>query len=191
MEIKGIIFDFFGVLSSGVADEWFTKNAPQIIEKEYRPKFLDPFDSGEMSTTAMFERLAAISGKTGEEVAKEWVSFAHIDWPMIALLKELEKKYKVAVCTNVGGEFLRSVLAVNNLTGTLKPLIVSSEVRLVKPHPEIYQLVLKTLSLEAAETVFIDDRIENIQGAEAVGIRGIQFTSLAQLHADLSKLGVS
>ncbi|MDQ2194883.1 HAD family phosphatase, partial [Vibrio sp. A14(2019)] len=44
--------------------------------------------------------------------------------------------------------------------------------------------------LNAAETIFIDDMLYNVQGAESVGIKGIQFESAFQCEQALKSLGV-
>lgn len=54
--------------------------------------------------------------------------------------------------------------------------IISSHVKCIKPEAEIYQKLLTTYELKAEETVFFDDRKENVKGAEAVGIHAIHFT---------------
>lgn len=68
--------------------------------------------------------------------------------------------------------------------------IVSAEVGLLKPQPEIYQSLLSNYELQASETVFIDDMSYNVEGAEAVGIAGIQFKSAFQCEQALQALGV-
>lgn len=67
--------------------------------------------------------------------------------------------------------------------------IVSGEVKLAKPDPEIYRLLLNTYNLMPAETLFIDDRPENVAAARDLGIQAIQFISPAQLERDLVDLG--
>lgn len=67
---------------------------------------------------------------------------------------------------------------------------VSAEVGSLKPGAEIYRSLLTTNNIEAAETVFIDDMDYNVQGAEKVGIKGIQFSSAAQCEAELRALGL-
>jgi len=49
----------------------------------------------------------------------------------------------------------------------------ATHTRISKPDPRAYRLVLEALSLRAEETIFIDDQIKNVRGAETVGIRGI------------------
>lgn len=55
-------------------------------------------------------------------------------------------------------------------------IMVSSEEKMVKPNAEIYLHFLDKYGLKAEECLFIDDRAENVEGAEGVGIRGFVFT---------------
>jgi len=69
-------------------------------------------------------------------------------------------------------------------------IVVSGEVRLVKPDPAIYRLLISRNRLDASSCVFIDDVAANVAGAQAVGMRGHRFTSADALRADLVSLGV-
>jgi putative hydrolase of the HAD superfamily len=68
--------------------------------------------------------------------------------------------------------------------------VISSRVHYCKPEREIYEHLLETYGLAASETVFIDDVAANVEGARAVGIRAIRFTSVAQTEDELRRLGV-
>ncbi|MDA3140360.1 HAD-IA family hydrolase, partial [Vibrio metschnikovii] len=73
--------------------------------------------------------------------------------------------------------------------GLFDGAIVSAEVGLLKPQREIYLSLLSQYDLNAAETIFIDDMLYNVQGAESVGIKGIQFESAFQCEQALKSLG--
>ena len=68
--------------------------------------------------------------------------------------------------------------------------IFSYSVRQVKPDVEIYETLLKKYQLTADECVFIDDRMENIEGAEKAGIHGICFETIGQVKEDLKKYNI-
>ncbi|CAG9296937.1 HAD family hydrolase [Celerinatantimonas diazotrophica] len=68
--------------------------------------------------------------------------------------------------------------------------VVSDDVHLLKPQPEIYHHLLDTYQLKAQECVFTDDMSRNIRGCEAVGMHGIVFENSAQLEARLHELGL-
>ena len=57
----------------------------------------------------------------------------------------------------------------------------------IKPEKEIFENLLNKYDLKAEECVFIDDRAENIEGAERVGFVGIQFKSYEQAKESLDK----
>ena len=67
----------------------------------------------------------------------------------------------------------------------LDGIVISGYEGVTKPGPEIYNLFLKRYSLRASGCVFIDDNATNVAGAEAVGIRGIRFTSVEALRTAL------
>ena len=52
-------------------------------------------------------------------------------------------------------------------------VVISAEVGLHKPQPEIFRLACERLGVEPAGAVFVDDLRENIAGAEAVGMVGV------------------
>lgn len=55
-------------------------------------------------------------------------------------------------------------------------MIVSAHEKMVKPDPRIYELLLSRFDLKAEECVFIDDRLENVEAARKLGIKGIHYT---------------
>jgi 2-haloacid dehalogenase len=67
-------------------------------------------------------------------------------------------------------------------------IVVSGEVRLLKPDARIYRHLLDTHGLQAADCVFIDDSPANVAGAAAVGITGLHFQSPERLRQDLVDL---
>ena len=63
--------------------------------------------------------------------------------------------------------------------------LFSGDAQLIKPQPQIFQLLQSRYELDPAHTVFIDDLLANVQAARTHGWRGIHFQSAAQLEADL------
>ncbi len=74
--------------------------------------------------------------------------------------------------------------------GWFDGIVVSGEEGLLKPDPGIYRLLLDRHGLDAADCVFIDDVMANVDGARAVGMRAVQFVAPAGLRADLMALGL-
>lgn len=69
-------------------------------------------------------------------------------------------------------------------------IVVSGEVKLLKPDPAIYYLALDRFRLRPAEALFVDDRQINVEGALAVGMQAHLFTDAADLRARLIAEGL-
>jgi FMN phosphatase YigB (HAD superfamily) len=69
-------------------------------------------------------------------------------------------------------------------------LVWSYQLGMAKPDPEIYRYTLDKLGVQPAETLFIDDKIDNVEAAQALGIQILLYTSVEQLRADLIAAGL-
>lgn len=68
--------------------------------------------------------------------------------------------------------------------------IVSSSYRILKPQPELYQILLREYGLKAGECFFVDDLNINIEAAMLVGMSGTVFRGAADLRRALREAGV-
>ncbi len=69
--------------------------------------------------------------------------------------------------------------------------LVSADVKLVKPMPEIYEKLFSTFRLDRSECFFIDDSTANVEAAMYVGMTGaVFFNDMARLRAELRRAGV-
>ena len=82
---------------------------------------------------------------------------------------------RTAFLSNSGPEVMARVRARWPLEQLFDAVVISCEVELSKPDPRIYQLCLGRLGLPASETLFVDDRADNIEGAARVGLRTLRF----------------
>lgn len=62
----------------------------------------------------------------------------------------------------------------------------SCELRISKPAPEIYEHCLRGLGIAADDALFLDDRPANIEGAEAIGMHSVLFTSTRDLASQMA-----
>ena len=142
------------------------------------PQFWTDYDMGVLSFDQVAEELAAYRG-VEPEFAREMIAIAigkqETIRPTEKLINELKATgYKLYVLSNMSREFidfLRKQKVYENFDGD----VVSCEVGIVKPMPEIYDLLLERFDLDPAETIFIDDRKENVDAAAAKGIATFHF----------------
>jgi len=69
-------------------------------------------------------------------------------------------------------------------------ILLSGEVRLLKPDPRIFELFFEAHNVDPAHTVYIDDLKPNVDAATALGMHGILFTDPPALRKELQKLGL-
>lgn len=70
-------------------------------------------------------------------------------------------------------------------------IIISGEVKEIKPNPKIYKILLEKHRLTPTECLFIDDNIANVQTARSLNMHAILFKNPKQLTQELSKLGIN
>ncbi len=69
-------------------------------------------------------------------------------------------------------------------------IVLSGEVRLIKPDPRIFEVFLETQAIDPTRVVYIDDLERNVEAASALGMHGIVFTDPPALRNELVKLGL-
>ncbi len=74
------------------------------------------------------------------------------------------------------------------LFAPFRDIIVSGEEKLIKPDAAIYQLALRRFGLASGQGIFVDDRLDNVEAAEANGFVGHHFQNASTLRSALEKL---
>jgi HAD superfamily hydrolase (TIGR01509 family) len=107
---------------------------------------------------------------------KQWHIFDHeINNFILNLLPQLKKDYQLFVLTDTID--LYDPLIETKVYPFMNKVFRSSEHKLRKPNPEAYLNLCQQCAIKPYESVFIDDKKENVIAAEQIGMRGITFTS--------------
>ena len=201
-KIKNIVFDFGGVLidwnprylyrSYFAGDEermeWFLQNVctyPWNIQMDGGK----PFAEGVAELTAQHPEWAEAIGvyhtRWAEMIGGEVDGTA-------SLIKRLKAAgYRVFGLTNWSMETYPLIRDNYEVFSLFEGVVVSGEEHLLKPDEKIYRCLLERYSLEAAESVFLDDNADNVAGAEAVGMEAVRFVDAQQAEAELkSRFGI-
>ena len=108
------------------------------------------------------------------------------------ILHQLKQKgkYKLYALTNWSAETFPHALERFEFFKLFDGIVVSGQEKMKKPSPEFYKILLSRYHLDPAKTIFIDDSLRNVQGAEAVGITGVHFHNPSQLKEELERKGI-
>ena len=165
---------------------YFTEN---VCNREWFTRM----DRGESMDKCVAE-LQAVFPEYADTVAlfrDRWFDMCRGDIPgMYELIQELKRDgVGVYGLTNWPAATFAEARHRFRTLASIDSYVVSSSVKLVKPDPAVYNLLLSKFNLNAEECVFIDDRTDNVSAAIAVGMKGIVFPGNAdQLSIILTKL---
>lgn len=98
-----------------------------------------------------------------------------LDHDLVRYLRGLRPQFRVGLLSNAYGA-LRAELAERwRIEDAFDQIVISAEVGLAKPQPEIYRLAAERLGVPPKSILFIDDFDANIQAARHVGMEAILF----------------
>lgn len=130
-------------------------------------------------------------GLPDEEMAdfkRDFFTGDEIDQELVTFIRDIKQRVKSGMITNAWPGMRHYIEEVWEIADAFDQIIVSAEVNLTKPDPRIYQLALEQLDVEPHGAIFIDDFIENIHGAEDLGMIGIHFLSSEDVMMKLGDL---
>ncbi len=108
-----------------------------------------------------------------------------LDTGLVKYLRSMRRLYKTGLLSNAWDD-LRTVLVQKwKIADAFDELVISAEVGMAKPDPRIYLLAAERLGVLPEEAVFVDDFIENVQGARQVGMQAIHFRAPRQALEEL------
>jgi epoxide hydrolase-like predicted phosphatase len=194
---KALIVDFGGVLTTRIWDSFssFCTSEgldPDAVKELFRGdaealKLLRQLERGELADEEFERRFGVLLGVTHTD--------GLIDRLFAGLTPDEEMLSAVRAARSAG---LRTGLISNswgtgiyergNFDGLFDTLVISGEVGLNKPEPEIFHLACERLGVEPGDCVFVDDLRENCAGAEAVGMTAVLHRDSGQTIAELEEL---
>lgn len=199
--IKAIIFDFGGVLIQwdprNLYKRYFPDN-PQAMEDFLAEiNFHEwnalqdkgrPFAEGIAEHSAKFPQYAHLI----EAYRRNWKdSITGAITGSVEVVEILVRKgYPIYGLSNWSAETFPLVQDEYPFLEHFDEIILSGEVKLIKPDRAIFDLLLDKINLPAEETIFVDDSLPNIRTAQEMGFNTIHFTTPKNLEDALKEYGV-
>jgi putative hydrolase of the HAD superfamily len=184
---EGYIFDYGGVLAHHQtdADQAGLAAIAGIPQEKFSSLYWDTrldYDKGSVTAAEYWENIARRANKTLTAAAIEqivdtdnrsWMHFDQAMWDWIGELRAAGKR--VAMLSNMPRDLGETLASRTDRLRVFDHVTVSYEIHSVKPEPAIYEHCLKGIGTAPERTIFFDDRIANVDGAESLGIRAIEF----------------
>jgi 2-haloacid dehalogenase len=199
--VSAIIFDVGNVLYGWDPEAFLARQLP---EDAARLRFIEdidlwgwhesldggrPFDEAAAELSELFPDYAHLISAWGErfgETITEPVPGVH------ALVEALGARgVPLFAITNFSADFWAPFHTRERaFFDRFRDIIVSGQEKLLKPDPAIYYRALDRFGLKPGEALFVDDRLINVEGARAVGMKAHLFTGAADLRDRLEAEGL-
>ena len=182
---KNIVFDFGGVMVDFDPYEYLIdlfgnhEVEDEVFALTFGSEEWQLLDAGRITRGEANLRMLDRAKKAGrafevQGVLDDWM---HILRPRLRMLELVRRLKNHGYCVYYLSNIPQDVLELLTERGVLAQFdggVASCEVQVNKPDPQIYKALLKKYQLKASECIFIDDRLENVQAAFALGFAGIQ-----------------
>jgi FMN phosphatase YigB (HAD superfamily) len=192
---SAIIFDLGGVvlnlnydLTVKAFQELSKENFAALYAQSQQDKIFDLFEIGHITASEFRDYMRSFLGTSfsDEIIDKAWNAML-LDLPLqrIELIAQLKKYYKVYLFSNTNEIHLKAfktIIAEQHgdselLEKLFDQAYYSHVVGKRKPNAEAFETVLNQHELVASETLFIDDSIQHIEGAQKLGLQTIHLVN--------------
>ncbi|HXO10063.1 MAG TPA: HAD family phosphatase [Solirubrobacteraceae bacterium] len=193
---RGLLIDWGGVMTSNMFETFsgFCKReglSPDVVAKQFRNdpasrELLVGLETGVLPEEQFQVEFAAILGVPPSELIDRMFADGRLDEPMIDAVRNARRAgIKTCLLSNSWGtrRYDRALLA-----ELFDGIVISGEVGIRKPTPEIYELAAQRIGLEPRQCVFVDDLRFNLDPAAALGMTTILHRDSEQTIAELERL---
>ncbi len=203
-DICNIIFDLGGVIlnidykrTERAFKQLGGKRFPQIFTKFKQEQFFNRFERGELTAGDFREAIRKhLKLSLSDEAIDEAWNDMLLDLPAerLQLLKQLKPDYRLFLLSNTNAihytafhHIIKKQHDLHSLQPFFEAVYYSNKVGARKPEPAIYRLILDNHDLSPAQTLFIDDSPQHVEGARNVGLQAYHLTQTEQLTEVLSQ----
>jgi epoxide hydrolase-like predicted phosphatase len=180
--VNGLIVDFGGVLTTNVFDSFKAfcraEGLPEdSVKNMFRERgeglaLLRELEKGELTADEFSQKFAPLLGVSPENLVERLFGGVGPDEPMVEAVRRARAAgIKTGLISNSWGNGLAYDPAL--LDELFDAVVISGDVGLHKPQPEIFLLGAERIGVVPDQCVFVDDLRENCAGAEAVGMKAI------------------
>jgi len=199
--ITTLFFDVGGVLGTNGWDRTDRREASELFaldHEDYTRRHdasVPAFEEGLLTLDQYLDRTVFVRPRSfTPEDFKRFMYTRSEPWPdSLAVVRSVATAGGVRLCmaSNESDELTRYRERLFGLREIFDTFLASCWIGVRKPAAIFYERILAITSVRAEESVFVDDREENLVAAKALGFSTIRFKSAAQLQTELVSAGVN
>jgi HAD superfamily hydrolase (TIGR01509 family) len=191
---EAFIFDLFGVIIAFDNSIVYSRLARHCANPEDAVRQLDGLMAsrdvitGRLTLQQIYGRLVEVHGLTLGYPDFEAAWLEPYSWPMpgmIELVTALSVNYPLLLLSNIDAYYWRVVRAAHSELECFKALLLSCDLGMAKPDPEIFLRASQAAGADPSRCFFIDDTSANVEAARALGFQAYRFRSAPELRQEL------
>jgi putative hydrolase of the HAD superfamily len=197
-DVRNVIFDLGGVVfdwdPDAILEAYYDEiGARAAIKRELfeHPDWL-LLDRGVYSEADVIARLEQRTGRPSSELMGLFGKVRSSLRPKrdtVALIERLAQRQVPLYClSNMPASTFAHLKDSHAFWPLFRGIVISGEIQMMKPEPEIFEYLLRRYELTPGETVFIDDHQPNVRAARELGIHTVWFRDAAQCEEELDGL---
>jgi HAD superfamily hydrolase (TIGR01509 family) len=186
-QIRAVIFDFGGVLVRMVDDHPRLRLAEQLGIPLSKLDNLVFFSDSAQKASRGVREARGIQPEDMPGFLEQYWSADDVNWQLLDYIRKLHRHYRVGLLSNAWDDLRQTMHMRWNIVGLFDELIISAEVKMVKPNPRIFHLAVERLGVQPSEAVFIDDIEENVEAARREGLFAIRFQDTQKTLDELNR----
>lgn len=183
------MFDCFGVLvGTGFEHTYRMAGGDPVKDRAFIEDMLRHENLGLITPADFQEALIRKLSITDDDWEQAVGQAEQPDLELLSYIEQLRKTYRTAVMSNASLGVVKSRIGADWLEKCFDEVVVSAEIGLIKPDPEIYSYTAQRLGVSPGDCVFIDDREIHLGPARALGMHTILYEGFAQAKDKLKRL---
>lgn len=197
MSIRAVFFDFGGVIQRTEFQaprqrlgERFRMDYEDMDKLVFGSESARRASVGEISEDAHWSNVLARLKRPAAElqaIKDEFFGGDVIDRELVDFIRSLRGKFHVGLISNAWSG-MRAHLEREKLIDLFATVVISAEVRVMKPEARIYSIALEQAGVKAEAAVFVDDVQANINACQQIGMKGVLFKDPQKAEDELKKL---
>jgi putative hydrolase of the HAD superfamily len=196
--IKGVIFDVGGVLvrthdQSG-RRTWEARYAMQpgdLARLVFDSELGRQCQLGRAAAHELWSWVGSQLGLDADGLAslkRDFWAGDRVDQELCDTIRRLRARYRTGMLSNTWSYDGRAMAEKFGFADCFDAFVTSAEMGVMKPDPRIYRAILERLEVEPPAAVFVDDFVENVEGARRLGMRAVHFVDPIQGRRELEEL---
>jgi putative hydrolase of the HAD superfamily len=171
-DIKLVVFDLFGVLleEGHLVSNGLLRHLPGNLDRTRVKRLYEELNLDRISETGFWQGLGI---DDFGEIRQRFLDEFSLDPGFGETIDAVAKDFQLSILSNLPAAWADYLVTRHCFAERFSPRVFSGHVAAKKPQHPIYRILFDQVDFAPAQSLFIDDRLENLQAARAIGMKTV------------------